>query len=373
MSHTPSAIQYTCLVTCPFGLSSSLTSELKFLGFTPQNTFPTWTYVATDMEGIYRINLRSRIANKLYAQLATWSTKTFEDLFQLTTQVDWQQYIPPGVGVRVRALYDQDARLHSERALQSVTHKAILQGVDTTQPSIDGPVHEVLVVAHGPTTALYINTSGDALHQRGRRKETWPAPLKENIAAAMILMASRKFGAPLWDPCCGSWTLLIEAAMIARNIAPGRHRDFAFFDRQAFEQDARQRHLDDAQKRMFADRTYQIYGTDHHEKMLAIAQKNAHSAGVADTIRRDAYDITSSSPSPVAWWPWWIVTNPPYDQRLRVHNKIDLYGALVRYYEQWRKGVVLLPEDDETHHLWSTAKRKEIKNGNIRCKVYRYS
>jgi putative N6-adenine-specific DNA methylase len=359
------------LVTCPFGLSSVLTHELKFLGYKPYATFPTGTYLkVSGMDAIMHISLWSRVANKVYLVVAECRVTSFDDLFAVASDVDWDAYIPPHATIRVRPLVERDARLHAPRTLQSVVHKAVI--TQCGEPADDWPIHEVLVISRGDEVMVLVNSSGPSLHQRWWRQATGEAPLKEHIAAAMILMASWKFGQPLRDPCCGSWTILIEAAMIARNRAPGLTRDFAFFDWRWYDSAVWDDFVGKARAAEYGDRQYLIYGSDLDPQMVAIAQANAQAAGVADTITWSQHDVTTWSLPLLPCDNYRIVTNPPYDRRLRLHQKEHLYGALVRLFDGGAHGVVLVPYDEDTHMLWDTAKKKDIKNAQILCKLYRY-
>jgi putative N6-adenine-specific DNA methylase len=361
----------TVLVTCPFGMSSVLTHELKFLWYTPFATFPTGTYLTVPgLAEIMHMSLWSRVANKIYLQVAEGEVTSFDDLFGMASEVDWDAYFPPHGNVRVRPMVDSDARLYAPRTLQSVVHKTVI--AQCGEPIIEGPSHEVLVISHGDRVRLFVNSSGPSLHQRWWRQETGEAPLKEHIAAAMVLMASWKFGQPLWDPCCGSGTIPIEAAMIARNRAPGLGRDFAFFDWRWFDGDLWQSYVDKARAGEFADRHYPLYGSDLSPEMLGIAQANAVAAGVADTITWVHHDLRDGKLPAIEPASYRLVTNPPYDMRLRLHQKEHLYGALVRMFEKGAHGLVLLPYDSDTHLLWHWAKKKDIKNAQILCKLYRY-
>lgn len=226
------------LITCPFGLGSLLAQELKRLKLKPFGTFSTGTFVETDLSGLYQINLRSRLANKVYIQIAAGEARDFDQLFEKVKKSDYGQRTSNSkISIKVSS---RNSQLTSLRSIQSVAHKAILESI--THFAREGEeTTELLLILENNQLSLFINSSGASLHQRGYREKTGLAPLKENLAAAMVLLSGRKFKSPLIDPFCGSGTIAMEALLIAKNIAPGLRRKFAFeqfsrYDKHLFEQ-----------------------------------------------------------------------------------------------------------------------------------------
>lgn len=310
------------LITCPYGLWSLLANELKKNWFQPQNTFQTWTFVTTDMHGMMKINFRSRIANKVFIQLCEGEAKTFDQLFDLMKHSSYEHYLSnTNLSLKVQTKYSQ---LSSTRTVQSIAHKALLEwiksfGKEETQTT------ELFLNIENNKATLYLNTSGASLHQRGYRKQTWFAPLKENLATALLLLANRKFKNPLIDPFCGSGTIAIEAALLAKNIAPGFKRNFAFEQFKNFENWAFQQLKSKAKEKVF-DGRYQIFGYDNDPKMITLAKANAQQAGVEDIIHFEQKDFLKSDFSPLEKSR--IVTNPPYGKRLENQHLDHLYKKL---------------------------------------------
>ena len=149
---------------------------------------------------------------------------------------------------------------------------------------------EVFFLLVSDELRILINTSGDALHKRGYRTEAGEAPLKESLASALVLFSGWKFRSPLYDPMCGSGTLLIEAAMIARNIAPGLKREFDYLYFPWYDLPNHEIAIKEARSKMY-DKSYQIYGSDRDIRMIDIACKNASRAGVLDTIQFSESDM----------------------------------------------------------------------------------
>ena len=364
------------LITCPFWIASLLTTELKRLGIKPQDSFPNGCRVADDSrETIIRINLHSRIANKVFLEMTQDIVTSFEELFQLTQTIHWAQHIQPSQAFRVLAT-TKNSMLHAERTVQSITHKAIVTQLtwsddaqwetNDTLPQLDMYVYLQNNIAH-----IMKNTSGDSLHRRARRVTQGDAPIKENLAVATLLSASRPFSQALWDPCCGSGTLLIEAARLAKNIVPGRDRKFAFesfpdFPEKLFHQILDQAHA----KEMTKSRT--IIWSDIDEDMLEKAKINAKEAGVDDIIQFVYHDIRQENKHPALQWPTTVICNPPYGQRMQDYEIKTIHDRLSELITQpWRNGAIISGyEEAATSFPAKTWKRKETRQGKERCYIY---
>jgi len=220
------------LVTYPFGLGGVCLTELRQMGFSPIKKWYSLMMDAVQWQDVYRINLFSRIANKVFVVLAEQKIIDFDGLFDLIAWVDWKQYICSGYAVRVLA-HSRESQLSSTRTIQSIVHKSILTqltGSRDLQWKVDDDkiVIDVSVDIYKNMVTVMINTSGASLHERWYRTQQWEAPLKENIAAGLLLLSGWDRKSPLFDPFCGSGTICIEAAMMAAGIAPGLQRKFAF-------------------------------------------------------------------------------------------------------------------------------------------------
>lgn len=171
------------------------------------------------------------------------------------------------------------------------------------------------------------------MHQRGYRSQTGEAPLKENLAAALVVLSNWKYGSPFWDPFCGSGTLGIEAALLARNIAPGLSRNFAFQSWKIYDSKIFENVVADAKKKQYTQKKYQILCSDMDEKIVELAKINAEKAGVADTITFSQHDITSPL-LPYDLEPLTIVCNPPYGKRLTSDDFTNIYTHLISHIQQ---------------------------------------
>jgi len=310
------------LITCQFGLSSILTSEIKRLGYKPFDTFPTGTYVEWDEKAMMQINLRSRVANKVFVQM--WSQKvfSFDELFDFVHGLEWDKYLSnQDISISV---HFKNSQLQSQKSIQSICHKAILKKLWTASLSRSQNQKDIFVHIENDMAKIFLNTSGKSLHNRGRRTEVWEAPIKENIAAGLVLLGGWKFQEPLWDPFCGSGTICIEAAMIAKNMAPGLQRDFAFEEFPGFQKTMLEELKNQARERIF-DKKYKILGTDIDPRNIVIAEQNAQNAWVKDSILFQKKDYLDAKPRQDET----IISNPPYGERIKVSNIEELYRKLV--------------------------------------------
>jgi putative N6-adenine-specific DNA methylase len=210
------------LVTCPGGCSSILNQELKHLGFKPLDIFPTGAYVDGDLKDLYMLNLRCRVASKVFVQMGTWRAENFDQLFEGMKECHRSQRIGKEANITIHPVVYQ-SKLYALKSVQSSAHKAVLTALEIQEEINSDATQKVEISIHvvRDQASAYLNTSGAGLHQRGYRTQQGEAPLKENVAAALILSSGWRRGQLLVDPFCGSGTICIEAALIASNIAPG--------------------------------------------------------------------------------------------------------------------------------------------------------
>ncbi len=351
------------LITCPYGLWSLLAHELKKLWFNPENTFQTWTFINTDMHGMMKINYWSRIANKVFIQLCKDEARTFDQLFDLIKNSSYSQYLSnTHIELKVQT---KSSQLSSVRSIQSVAHKALLESIKNFGDEASR-ITELLLTLENNSATLYLNTSGTALHQRGYRKQTGDAPLKENLAVALLLLAGRRFKSPLIDPFCGSWTIAIEAALLAKNIAPGSWRKFAFEQFKNFENWSFQEIKTEAEKKIF-DGNYKIFAYDYDPKMISLAKSNAETAKVEKYIHFEQKDFLKSEL--LSNESSRIITNPPYGKRLKIQDLEALYSKLKKSFTDALAGgwITSFPMQDMKKEF---RKEKKLFNGNEKCSFW---
>lgn len=315
------------VISCPGGCAPLLKSELKTLGYNlSQVLSPSTLQLEADESAIAKINLRSRIANKVYLVLAQWISPTFERLFDIVHRVDRKMYIAEKTPVTVNAR-SNNSLLTSLPSVQSMGKKSIskkLTGNDERReedPSIE-PI-EILLSLENNNLQVLLNTTGTSLHRRGYRTHTGEAPLKENLAAALVMTTWRKFRDPFIDLMCGAGTLPIEAAMIAKNIAPGLKRNFAFENFARYSKDLLAHEKEKAMNDIITTKDHLIKWFDIDATMIAIAKENALNAWVSEYIEFSVSDALHYKPGDT---PHCFISNPPYGERMQPANLAGLYA-----------------------------------------------
>jgi len=249
------------VATCIGGVESLVRGELERQGI--QMTYGQDKMVAFegDMTTLTKANIWSRVANRIYVEVEKIDVTSLEMLFVVVENIDWSKWIPIGTPILVSATSNRSVITHTP-SMQSIGKKAIIRslmgGDDFWKENEHNHPIEVFLLLVKDELHVLINTSGDALHKRGYRTEAGEAPIKESLAAALVLFGGWKFRSPLYDPLCGSGTILIEAAMIARNIAPGLHREFDYLYFPWYDLSNHDREIKLAQSKIF-DKSYAIF------------------------------------------------------------------------------------------------------------------
>lgn len=350
------------LISCPFWLGSLLANELKKLHFQPFGTFASGTFVETNLEGLYQINLCSRIANKVWIQLTQGSTKTFDQLFDVIKKSSYgQRSTNSSLSIKVET---HNSQLNAVRSIQSVAHKALLESISRSGKE-KTESNELLLSIDRNISTLYLNSSWASLHQRWWRQTTGVAPMKENLAAALVILSWRKFKMPLFDPFCGSGTIGIEALLLAKNIAPGLRRSFAFEHFDHFDPQLWQRIKSQAESRIFENK-YEIYLSDKDPKMVAITHQNLETRWLKGNLEVNTKDFRVQS---FPQSPHWLISNPPYGKRLVEHDLQHLYKDIMLTFNAPECFGGILSSFTNFHQpdpeFWS---EKKLFNGEEECR-----
>lgn len=352
-------------ITSPFGMGKVLAGELRFLGMKCVDTFESGTFCEATREEVARINLWSRIAHRVYAGLAVGRCENFDQLFVLVSKIDWAEYIPSWASIEIQVQTHQSV-LNAGRTIQSIAHKAVLTSLGS-QDYVINPKEEKVVILISllrDIAKIFVDTSGVPLHERGYRADTGQAPIKENLAAGLVLLSRWLFKKPLRDPMCGSGTICIEAAMIGRNIAPWLKRTFLCEKFNCINPQVFSKLREDAQAQIFQDKKYDIIWSDNDEKAISNAQNNATRAWVADTITFKKQDFLSQD----KWMDFagWLITNPPYNERMKQSELINIYNKLNTMFDKDEvQGGYITSIVDINPSI--KLKNKFIKNGGIEC------
>lgn len=372
-------------VTCPKGLESLLAQELAALQLTVSRETPAGVWIDGLQRDAYLACLHSRLANRVIWNLGTYEVDSAEDIHGAVLDIDWSRHLSPTGRFRVSFQGLGAGIRNTQFGVQLVKDGIVdsLRGDDGSRPSVDriDPDLSVHVRLHNNRISIGVDLAGDSLHRRGYRPESGAAPLKENLAAALLIRAGwpeiAASGGDFVDPLCGSGTLLIEAALIATDTAPGLLReDFALerwplHDAKVWEELRAQ-----AQARAVAGQETsrsRYYGYDQDKRIIATAWRNIERAGFGDRIhveRRDLADLTAPVQSP----PGLVLTNPPYGERLSDRESLgDLYltlGERVRAaFSGWQFGVfTAAPEYGHAVGLRSH-RRYNLYNGSLPAKL----
>lgn len=368
---------YDIIATAAFGLESIVAKELKRLGYSNLKVENGKITYNGDEECICKSNLWLRCADRVYIKLSEFKATTFEELFQGVKHIDWADYLPEDANFIVNAK-SVKSKLFSLSDIQSITKKAIVEKLKESYSiewfSESGSKYPILISILNDTATVLLDTSGDALHKRGYREIGSAAPLKETLAAALVLLSNWRYDRNFADPFCGSGTIPIEAALIAKNIAPGLNRNFAcedwdFIISSLTWKKARK----EAYEAIMYDKEFNIFGYDIDDKVISIARKNAEKAGVDDCIHFQAQEVTALSSKKHYGT---IVCNPPYGERLSDKREVELLysdmGKTFRKLDTWSYFIITSYDQFEKFFGKKSDKNRKLYNGRIQCYYYQY-
>jgi 23S rRNA (guanine2445-N2)-methyltransferase / 23S rRNA (guanine2069-N7)-methyltransferase len=369
--------------TCPKGLEYLLVDELKALGADGVREALAGVYFEGPVEIAYRACLWSRLASRILLPIAEFACANEEDLYAGVQAIDWSAHLRADGTLAVDASLVQSQLKHARYAEQKTKDAIVDQfrqasgqrpSVDTDQPDL-----RINLFVKRDRATVSIDLSGDALHRRGWRLEQGAAPIKENLACAVLIRAGwpqRMHDQALFDPLCGSGTLLIEGARMAADIAPGLERDYyGFLGWLGFDATLWQSLLDEARERARVGReslSLRFFGSDADRRVIEAARANASVAGVSAFVRFEvrALEDISEAPAPKGL----VVSNPPYDARLAAD--LGLYralGALLRGpCRDWAAGFIVADEAPGQAIGLRAEKRYALYNGAIACSLLRF-
>lgn len=369
-------MDYTIQASTMFGIESVTADELRKLGYddlTVENGKVTFT---GDEMDIAIANVHLRTAERVLIKIAEFKATTFDELFDKTKEIEWGEIIPIHgkmhvVGKSVKST------LFSVSDCQAIVKKAVVEAMKRkyhkNEYPENGPVYKIEVAIMKDIVTLTIDTTGDGLHKRGYREFAGGAPLKETLAATMILLSRWKPDRTLVDLFTGSGTIPIEAAMIARNMAPGMNRSFVAETWPQFKNGEFKQVKDGAKAQVNYDVDVRILASDIDGHILKTARPNAVKAGVDDCIEfhtMDAKDFSSKKLTGT------IITNPPYGERMGEIEEIrKIYknlGKLSKKLPYWNMFIITSYEEFEDCFGEKATKNRKLYNGNIKCYLYQY-
>ncbi|AQR78010.1 class I SAM-dependent RNA methyltransferase [Paenibacillus larvae] len=361
------------IATSPMGLEAVVAREVRELGYeevTVENG--RVSFIGNEL-AICRANLWLRTADRILIKMGEFEARTFEELFEGTKALPWPSWIPENGEFPVEGR-SQKSQLSSVPACQGIVKKAIVEKMKqqyrTEWFPETGARYVIEVSLLKDVATLTLDTTGAGLHKRGYRKLVTEAPLKETMAAAMVLLSRWRAERPLYDPFCGSGTIPIEAAMIGWNIAPGLRRSFTSEAWEAVPAKLWDRAREEAYDALCDDVPLDIVGSDLDPKAIEVAEAAAKAAGLAKELRFRAEPVARAKPRGDYGC---LITNPPYGERLgdqkEVERALRSLGLLVAQLPTWST-FVLSPSKQMEHYLGRKAdKKRKLYNGRIECQL----
>ncbi len=359
-----------------FGLEGICADEVRRLELPQVRAENGRVLCAGSDKDLPRLNLNIRTGERVLLVLGTFPAQDFDALFEGTKALPWERFIPREGQFPVKG-HCLNSALHSVPACQAIVKKAIAArlggkyGLNTLPET--GPLYQVQFSVMNDEAALMLDTSGPGLHKRGYRAQGVAAPLRETLAAGLVLLSRYRGRDPLCDPFCGSGTIPIEAALIAKNRAPGLNRSFSaqkwgWLDKQFWMSAA-----DEAIDQEF-DGDYEIWGGDIDPEAVALARHNAELAEVDEIVRFDVDDATRFH-----WGGLYgrVVTNPPYGERVMERKEAEeLYRAFGRAWDKLSEGwrLYLLSSHTEFERTFGKKadKKRKLYNGMLKCDLFMY-
>ncbi|CAM3317942.1 THUMP domain-containing class I SAM-dependent RNA methyltransferase [Vagococcus fessus] len=368
--------QFKIIATAASGMEALVGKELRDLGIECQVENGKAIFHG-DIETIATANLWLRTADRIKIVVGEFKAVTFDELFEKTKALPWEDILPMDAEFPV-AGKSLKSTLFSISDCQAITKKAIVSRLSEVyhrygrlpESGAKFPLEVALLKDH---VTITLDTTGPSLFKRGYRLEKGGAPLKENMAAALVMLTSWRKDRPFYDPVCGSGTICIEAALMGHNIAPGFNREFlceewdwvdaAIFEKVRTEADAKADY----------DIKLDIMGSDIDGKMIQVAQRNAEEIGLGDSIvfkQMQLKDFTTEKEYGV------IVANPPYGERLGEEEAVQqLYremGETYRPLKTWSKYILTSDLTFETHYKARATKKRKLYNGALRTDLFQY-
>lgn len=369
--------KYQLMATAAAGIEALVGKEFRQLGYEAkvENGLVRFT---GDMRDILTTNLWLRTADRIKIIVGEFPARTFDELFENTTALPWEEFLPVDAEFPVEGR-SHHSQLHNVPSVQAIVKKAIVQRLSRvyhrrTRLPETGNLYPLEVVINKDQVMLTLDTTGESLFKRGYRKNKGGAPLKENMAAALVMLAHWFPDNPFVDPVCGSGTIPIEAALLGHNIAPGINRAFACEQwvnlmPAGLSDDVR----DEADDKADYDVKLDIHGYDIDQNMVEIAEENCRAAGLT-------HDITFKQLALNDWrtdkYNGVIVANPPYGERLSDHAAVhELYrqmGELYRPLTTWSKYILTADLEFEKYYGAKATKRRKLYNGALRTDLFQF-
>lgn len=370
--------RYELIAPCHFGLEAVLKKEIIDLGYDVSKVEDGRVTFLGDEEAVCRANVFLRTAERILIKVGSFHAETFEELFQGTKNLPWEEYIPRDGRFWVAKAGSVKSKLFSPSDIQSIMKKAMVERLKEVYHvswfEEDGEAFPVRVFLLKDEVTIGLDTTGESLHKRGYRKLTAKAPIAENLAAALIMLTPWRKDRILVDPFCGSGTFPIEAALMAANVAPGMNRSFTAEKwNHIVERSIWYDTVDEAREMMDLHVETDIQGYDIDENIVAAARENARLAGVEKLIHFQKRGVEELSHAKKYGF---IITNPPYGERLEEKKDLPaLYRTIGERYKQldaWSMYLITAYENAEQDIGRKADKNRKIYNGMMKTYYYQF-
>lgn len=363
------------IAACAFGLEFLVKQELLDLGFDVDKVSDGRVHFTGDIEAVVQTNLWLRTADRIGIELASFEARSFDELFDQTQALPWEDWLPRDAFMHITARSNK-SKLYSLRDIQKIAKKAVIEAMRRRYKQQtfgeDGARFPIDVAILNDRVSLILDTTGPSLHKRGYRSDAGEAPLKETLAAALVMLSRWDPSRTLADPLCGSGTILIEAALQATHRAPGLRREF---QAQAWPWMPKELWFKNRQqaKSLIQPADFRLLGSDIDARVLAKARENAQNAGVADLVSFQALPV-SQFRSRKRYGVW--ISNPPYGLRLSERKELNVLYEEIK--DAWSElndwSYFLLSPDTELEQRLGrpASKRRKLFNGQIACQYFQF-
>ena len=362
-------------VPCLLGLEGPIADELKRMKLDNVRSENGRVYFKGGAQAIAKANINLRIGERVLVELGRFEARSFDELFEKTKALPWEMLIPRDAAFPVKG-YSLNSKLFSVSDCQKIIKKAVVErlksvyGIEWFDETAE--TYQIQFSIMKDVASLCIDTSGAGLHKRGYRPAHNAAPLKENMAAAMVTLSRYRGREDFCDPFCGSGTIPIEAALIAKNRAPGLDRRFSAMEWRSLDGSVWNLAREEARSKEFHG-DYRIVGADIDPNALVIARENAERARVADIVRFEKADATKFDRKTENGI---IVTNPPYGERIMEKQEAEtlyrLFGEAWRKTENWKLYLLSSHTEFERTFGKTADKKRKLYNGMIKCDLFMY-
>ena len=369
-------MRYELIATSTFGLEAVVRREVEALGYKILQVEDGRITYLGDERAVVRSNLWLRTADRVYVKLGDFSAKSFEELFQQTKAIAWEEIIPsdgcfPVVGTSVKST------LHSVPACQSIIKKAVVDRLQffyqTKELPETGAEYKIRFAVLKDRFIMMMDTSGDGLHKRGYRVKDVPAPIKETLASALVQLSFYRADKQLVDTCCGSGTIPIEAVMIERNIAPGLGRAFASEKWDVIPSEIWAEERKSAYSAVDYDKELRIKGFDIDRKAIEAAKANADEMGLLEDIEFLRMNMCKFEPEGEYGV---VISNLPYAKRVgSVEGNAEIYehfSELMKNHPTWSFFLITADKELEKRLGRKADRRRKLYNGNIETQFYQF-